>query len=203
MLGLALMGSRASENWTEQSTRVDFFDMKGEVEQLLACSGGSVGFERAEQPGLHDGQTARVMLDGSDVGVLGTIHPQAAAKLDLPPHTVLAELELEAVLSGRVPAFEDISRFPETRRDIAVVVGTDVPAAALTQAVAEVAGPDLADLRLFDVYTGEGVAVDKKSVALGLTFRNNSRTLDDEETSVIITQVVDYLKEKYEAELRA
>ncbi len=203
MLGLALMGSRASENWTEQSTRVDFFDMKGEVEQLLACSGGSVGFERAEQPGLHDGQTARVMLDGRDVGVLGTIHPQAAATLDLPPHTVLAELELEAVLSGRVPAFEDISRFPETRRDIAVVVGRDVPAAALTQAVAEVAGPDLADLRLFDVYTGEGVAVDKKSVALGLTFRNNSRTLDDEETSVIVAQVVDYLKEKYEAELRA
>ena len=84
-----------------------------------------------------------------------------------------------------------------------MVVGSDVPAAALTHAVAEVAGPDLADLRIFDVYTGEAVATDKKSVALGLTFRNNSRTLDDEETSVIITQVVDYLKEKYEAELRA
>ena len=128
--------------------------------------------------------------------------PRRLPSWTCPPHGA-GGTRARGCASARVPAFEDISRFPETRRDIAVVVGRDVPAAALTQAVAEVAGPDLADLRLFDVYTGEGVAVDKKSVALGLTFRNNSRTLDDEETSVIVTQVVDYLKEKYEAELRA
>lgn len=203
MLGLAMLGARTIENWTEDSDRVDFYDMKGELEQVLANKGGVLGFQRCIQPGLHDGQTARVTLDGRGIGVVGTIHPTVAAQLDLPMHTVLAELELDAVLAGRIPAYDDISRFPETRRDIAVVVNRAVEAAALTGAVRAVAGADLADLRLFDVYTGEGVGSDQKSVALGLTFRHNSRTLDDDEVSAIVAQVVDSLKENFDAELRS
>jgi len=203
MLGLALLGSRAAENWADAGARIDFFDMKGEIEQIFARSGGTLSFQRTVQPGLHDGQTAQVMLDGTRVGVLGTIHPTVAAQLDLPKHTVLAELELDAVLTGRLPGYQDISRFPESRRDIAVLVDRGVEAAAVMETVKLAAGPGLAELRLFDLYTGAGVADDQKSLALGLTFRDNSRTLDDDEVSAIVTQVVDSLKEKFNAELRA
>ena len=203
MLGLALLGSRAAENWADAGDRIDFFDMKGEIEQIFARSAGSLSFQRAVQPGLHDGQTAQVMLDGIRVGVLGTIHPTVAAQLDLPTHTVLAELVLDSVLTGRLPGYEDISRFPESRRDIAILVDRSVEAAAVMETVKRAAGPRLAELRLFDLYTGAGVADEQKSLALGLTFRDNSRTLDDDEVSVIITQVVDSLKENFNAELRA
>ena len=203
MLALAMSGTRATENWADDSSRVDFFDMKGELEQLLGRTDADVTFISACHSGLHDGQTANVALDGKVIGFLGTVHPQAAQQLDIPANTVFAELDLSAVRQGSVPAYEDISRFPETRRDIAVVVGRDLEVGALLDAVCDVSGPALADLKLFDVYTGSGVGEHQKSIALGLTFRDGSRTLDDEEVSAIINQVVDFLKEKFNAELRA
>jgi phenylalanyl-tRNA synthetase beta chain len=200
ILALAMSGTKASENWADDSRRVDFFDMKGEVEQIL---GRDVAFISACHSGLHDGQTANVALDGKVIGFLGTVHPQAAQQLDIPANTVFAELDLSAVRQGSVPTYEDISRFPETRRDIAIVVGRDLEVGALMDAVRDASGPALADLKLFDVYTGSGVGDHQKSIALGLTFRSSSRTLDDEEVSAIINQVVDLLKEKFNAELRA
>lgn len=201
MLGIAMSGAKATENWADDSSRVDFFDMKGEIEQLL--KGTEVTFITSCHAGLHDGQTADILLNGAMIGFLGTVHPQAAQQLDIPANTVFAELDLNAARQGRVPSYEDISRFPETRRDLAVVVKRELEVGDLLSAVREVAGPALADLKLFDIYTGSGVSDDQKSVALGLTFRDRSRTLDDEEVSAIVNQVVDFLKENFNAELRA
>jgi phenylalanyl-tRNA synthetase beta chain len=201
MLGIAMSGAKAAENWADDSSRVDFFDMKGEIEQILM--GAEVTFTTSSHPGLHEGQTADIRLNGSMIGYLGTVHPQAAKLLDIPANTVFAELDLNAVRQGRVPSYEDISRFPETRRDIAVVVRRELEVGEVLSAVRDVAGPGLADLNLFDIYTGSGVGDDKKSVALGLTFRDRSRTLDDEEVSAIVNQVIDFLKENFDAELRA
>ena len=201
MLGIAISGTKASENWADDSSRVDFFDMKGEIEQILM--GAEVTFTTSCHAGLHDGQTADIRLNGSMIGYLGTVHPQAAKLLDIPANTVFAELDLNAVRQGRVPSYEDISRFPETRRDIAVVVRRELEVGEVLSAVRDVAGPALADLNLFDIYTGSGVSDDQKSVALGLTFRDRSRTLDDEEVSAIVNQVIDFLKENFDAELRA
>jgi phenylalanyl-tRNA synthetase beta chain len=165
--------------------------------------GAEVTFTTSCHAGLHDGQTADIRLNGSMIGYLGTVHPQAARLLDIPANTVFAELDLNAVRQGRVPSYEDISRFPETRRDIAVVVRRELEVGEVLSAVRDVAGPALADLNLFDIYTGSGVSDDQKSVALGLTFRDRSRTLDDEEVSAIVNQVIDFLKENFDAELRA
>jgi len=203
MLAMAMSGTQAIENWADDSARVDFFDMKGEVEQLLRRAGAEVTFNAVCHPGLHDGQTADIALNGTVIGYLGTVHPLAAQQLDIPAHTVFAEMDLKAVRQGSVPSYEDISRFPETRRDIAVVVQRELEVGGLLSAVRDVAGSALADLKLFDIYTGSGVGDDQKSVALGLTFRDRSRTLDDEEVSTIVNQVVDFLKEKFNAELRA
>jgi len=122
--------------------------------------------------------------------------------MDLPKATFVAELKLAAVTTARLPMYTDISRFPETRRDIAVVLDAATPAADVSRVVQEAAGPSLADLRIFDVYVGQGVEPGKKSLALGLTFRDQSRTLDDAEISGVMTQVVDSLQEKLNAKLR-
>ncbi len=202
-IGLVMMGARAPENWANDTAKTDFFDMKGEVEQLLDVAAGSAVFRASTRPGLHDGQTAEICIGDAVVGVLGAIHPATADAMDLPAATYVAELQLSAVTDSRLPAYVDISRFPETRRDIAVVVAADIPAAAVEGVVREAAGVGLADLRIFDVYAGQGIEPGHKSLALGLTFRDQSRTLDDSEISAVMTQVIDSLQEKINAKLRS
>jgi len=202
MMALAITGARHQESWSNSGEKLDFFDLKGEVEQLLSGAAGEFSYRAAKRAGLHNGQTAEIVLADRVVGVLGAIHPEAAKQLDLPANTFFAELHLNAVLSAPLPVCEDISRFPETRRDIAVVVSSSVPAADVVALVKSVAGSSLEDLRVFDVYTGQGIEANKKSLALGLTFRDRERTLDDAEISETMTQVVDSLKEKFSAELR-
>lgn len=202
VLGLAVTGARATENWTESGERFDFFDLKGEIEQLLCGVHKTVTFRTAQRPGLHDGQSAEILLDEAVVGLIGRIHPNAARQLDVPPDTFLGELVLDHVLAGQVPNYSDISKFPETRRDIAVIVSAEQSADAIMSDVRAVAGACLVDLRLFDVYQGKGIEPDQKSLALGLTFRDNSRTLDDTEITQLMAQVVDSLKKNFGAALR-
>lgn len=203
MLALAMTGSRWEENWASSNDRADFFDLKGEVEQLLRAAAGNFHFRRTVRPGLHDGQTAEIVLGDRVVGVMGAIHPQVADAYDLPAHSFVAEIEQAVVTTGELPDYQDISRFPEVRRDIAVVVDAGVAAAEVLEAVRAAAGSGLEDLRVFDVYAGEGIEPGHKSLALGLTFRDQSRTLDDSEISDVMSQVVDSLGEKLGATLRS
>ena len=101
-----------------------------------------------------------------------------------------------------MPAFAELSRYPEVRRDIAVLVDRDVPAAELLENVRTIAGTYLTDLRLFDVYEGKGIDPKRKSLALGLTYRDSSRTLSDEDVNKSVDQVIDLLTKTYNAELR-
>ena len=203
MLALAMTGTRSGEGWANGSDKLDFFDLKGEVEQVLAGSGVAVTFERTVRPGFHDGQTAEVLLDGTIVGIMGTVHPLVCNDLDLPANTFVAELELAAVMAARLPAFQDVSRFPEVRRDIAVLLQQDVSAQAVTDVIKAAAGDLLDDLTIFDVYQGKGIDPQQKSLAMGLTFRDSSRTLDDSEISGLMSQVIDSLKENLNAQLRS
>ncbi len=204
MVALAMTGTRDAENWTGEATAaVDFFDMKGEVEQLMAGTGAQLEFRPATRAGLHDGQTADIVVNGEPVGVLGAVHPIVAKQLDLPKNTYVAELLQSAVVGATLPAYEDISRFPETRRDIALLLAQDTPASAVLSTIRVSAGDWLKSLTVFDVYAGQGIADGKKSLALGLTFRDPSRTLDDSEISGVMAQVIDSLKEKLDAELRS
>lgn len=201
-LALAIAGRRDRENWTASSAAADFFDLKGEVEMLFGhLDTGRLRFAATMRPGLHDGQTAVISIDDRVVGCIGALHPAVAGQFDLPA-AVVAELDLDAVLEAPVPAYRDISRFPEMRRDIAVLVPREVSSAAVAAAVREAAGSYLRDLTVFDVYVGEHIDPERKSLALGLTFRDPERTLDDQEVAATVLQVVEKLKEKLGAELR-
>lgn len=202
-LALAMTGNRDAETWTTASAKLDFFDVKGEVEQLLTGVAGEVSFRPAARQGLHEGQTAELLIDGEIRGVLGAVHPVTAEALDLPAATFVAELDLDAIVAKPIPAFRDISRFHEVRRDIAIVVANAVAADEIVTLAAQAAGARLRATNIFDVYAGQGVPDGKKSLALSLTFRDDERTLDDAEVAQAMTQVVDCLKEKLNAELRS
>lgn len=204
--GLALLatGDVAEESWAEAGRRVDFFDIKGDVEALLARGGeaGAFRFEAGERAGLHPGQTAWIFRGEVPVGFIGTLHPALQASLDFDHPVIVAELDLEALTEGRIPSFSPVSRFPALRRDLAVIVDRHVAAGDLLAAAREAAGAYVTDLTLFDLYEGKGIDPERKSLAIGLTFQDRSRTLGDEEVSRYVQQVLDLLEEKYNAELR-
>ncbi|EAQ96862.1 phenylalanine--tRNA ligase subunit beta [Congregibacter litoralis] len=204
--GLAMLvcGSQAAEGWADPGRNADFYDLKGDVEALLALTGdaASFRFEAGERSGLHPGQTAWLKRGDETVGFVGVLHPTLQKKLDFDLPVVVAELDLEMLRAAAIPAFTPVSRYPALRRDIAVIVDKTVKAGELLANVRATAGAYLQDLTLFDVYEGKGIDPARKSVALGLTFQDHSRTLDDNEVNTCIQQVVDSLKENYQAELR-
>jgi phenylalanyl-tRNA synthetase beta chain len=202
MLGLLLCGRRMPEGWSSNAASVDFYDMKGEIEALLQAADQTLTFRPSVRPGLHDGQTAEILLGDEVVGVMGRLHPSTAKTLNLPEQTLVAELVLASVVVRALPDYQEISKFPEVRRDIAVIVNRETPSAAVLDTARASAGAALADARIFDVYEGDGVAENAKSLAIGLTFRDQSRTLTDEEINESLSQVIDSLGEKLGATLR-
>ncbi|MCP4840128.1 MAG: phenylalanine--tRNA ligase subunit beta [Halieaceae bacterium] len=203
-LAMILTGEREPIGWSSPVRGSDFFDLKGDVESLLALTGRAAEFEftAAALPGLHPGQTAHIIRDGEVVGFIGAIHPSVGTEMgfDVPVYT--CQLDLAAVLDSGVPEFQELSKFPEVRRDISFVIDKSTAVQPLLDEVRSAAGVYLKDLRLFDVYTGKGIDPKRKSLSLGLTFRDQSRTLGDEDVNQAVGQVIDLLEKNYKAVLR-
>nr|WP_298248599.1 phenylalanine--tRNA ligase subunit beta [uncultured Halomonas sp.] len=205
MLGALACGSREPEGWAGDRASVDFFDLKGDLESLLAMGGDAEAwrFEPGAHPALHSGQCARILYRGEEAGWIGTLHPAVRATLGLKVDAVLFEVRLDALTHGDVPAFMPLSRYPEVRRDLAFLVDEALPVQALLDTLRAQAGEWLSECRLFDVYQGKGVAEGRKSVALGLTWQHPSRTLNDEEINHLVDAIVEESRRHLGAELRA
>jgi len=204
MLAGIACGTRHPEGWANGNDKLDFYDVKGDVEAVLGQGGAlaSFCFEPAEHPALHPGQTARITRGGETVGWLGALHPQLVSELDLQAPVFAFELTLSAITEGRLPAFRELSRFPEVRRDIAVLVDQSVAAEDLLATIRDVAGENLTNLRLFDVYAGKGIDPNRKSLAIGLTMQHSSRTLTDDEVNAVMDKVLASLEQGFNATLR-
>jgi phenylalanyl-tRNA synthetase beta chain len=198
-----ISGDRMPLNWTQPETEADFFDLKGDVERLLTLGGrAAVTFSMVSDPVLHPGRAAQIMVDGRAIGRLGQVHPELQRRLDLRRPAFVFELDVEAVAPSVRRKAAPVSRYPSVRRDIAVVVTRDVSAARLEACVRQAAAETLVDFRLFDVYHGEGIDSNKKSVALGLTFQNPTRTLTEGEINALMDAVVGALEKDLGARLR-
>ncbi|MFP5506249.1 MAG: phenylalanine--tRNA ligase subunit beta, partial [Gammaproteobacteria bacterium] len=197
-------GSRHPEQWGHGQAAADFFDVKADVEALLAAGGcGDVyRFEPGQHPCLHPGQTARILRDGQPVGWLGTLHPEHVDTLELPDNTLLFEISAAALARGAAAEFAAISRFPAIRRDLAFILPQTVAADAICGAVRAAAGGLLQDLTLFDVYQGQGIESGRKSIALGLILQDSSRTLTEHDVEAVLVQVQAALNAKFGAILR-
>jgi len=203
-LGLLLGGQRDPESWAGRRAAVDFHDLKGDVEALLQRSGvaGECRFVASTHPALHPGQTAQVLRGQQCIGRLGRIHPEVQRKLGLSQPVFLAELELAGLGEAPLPRYQPLSRFPEVRRDLALLAPRELPAQVVLDAVREAAGALLKELRLFDLYEGDGIDIQRKSLALGLTFRHSSRTLVDDEVNEAVDAVVRHLASEHQVTLR-
>lgn len=202
MLAGLMYGSRLPESWNGGDDKVDFFDLKGILESILSLTSKAFSFSADEHSALHPGQTARVYLEGNAVGWIGALHPQLQQKLGLSQPVYLFEIEQGAVGEAKLPSFEALSKFPEVRRDLAVLLAQETTAELVLKCVKSVAGESLIDLKVFDVYTGKGIDIERKSLALGLTYQHPSRTLTEEEINTSVDAVVQCLKEELGASLR-
>ncbi|WP_168013066.1 phenylalanine--tRNA ligase subunit beta [Halomonas salinarum] len=205
MMGALVCGNRDPEGWAARDDKVDFYDLKGDLESLLAMGGepDAWRFEPGEHPALHPGQTARVLYRGEEAGWIGTLHPAVRAELGLKVEAVLFEVRLDALSQGQLPAFTPLSRYPEVRRDLALLVDESLPVQSLLDCLREQAGEWLTGINLFDVYQGKGVEDGRKSVALGLTWQHPSRTLNDEEINQLVDAIVTESGQRFGAQLRS
>ncbi len=199
-----LSGNRDPERWTGKSQPVDFFDIKGDLEAILNLGGcgSEYSFVADTHVALHPGQAARIERAGETVGMIGALHPALLKALDLNGPVYLFELRLEPLLEGKLARFSSLSKFPESRRDLALLADEAVTYGAIRKVAAQNAGEYLKKVTLFDVYQGQGIEVGRKSIALGLTWQHPSRTLNDDEINTAVQNVLEALKTSVGATLR-
>ncbi|QHM70867.1 phenylalanine--tRNA ligase subunit beta [Mixta intestinalis] len=204
MLAGVLSGNRFEEHWDLARQTVDFYDLKGDLESVLELTGklDAIEFRAEVNPALHPGQSAAIYLQGERIGFIGVVHPELERKLDLNGRTLVFELLWNKVADRVLPDAREVSRFPANRRDIAVVVAENVPAADIIAECKKVGANQLVGVNLFDVYRGKGVNEGFKSLAISLILQDTSRTLEEDEIAATVANCVAALKERFQATLR-
>jgi phenylalanyl-tRNA synthetase beta chain len=197
--GLAYGGAQP-EQWGSAARNVDFYDVKGDLEALLAPH--VARFEKVANPALHPGRSAQIVLNGEVIGVLGELHPQWVQKYELPLPPVVFELDLDALKRAELPQYAEVSRFPPVVRDLAIVVDHGVVLQSLLDGLSAHSPALIQDIRLFDVYTGKGIDPGKKSVAFRIVMQDTQRTLQDAEVDAAVQHLVAYLQSAHAAQLR-
>ncbi len=207
-LGMVMTGPREARSWLEgqDSAPMGFYDLKGVVETLLAGLGLEGTFEPGDHPAFHPGRCSQVSVGDVVMGVMGELHPLVQEAFDLPAQAVGAlEFDLEALLAqvSAMRTMQSIPRFPSVSQDLAVIVGEDLPAQKIQEAIAEAGGKLLSQVELFDLYRGEQIPPGKKSLAYSLTYQAEDRTLTDAEVAKVQERIVRRLAQELGAELRA
>jgi phenylalanyl-tRNA synthetase beta chain len=204
MFAGVVTGQRNEEHWDMEKSAIDFFDVKSDVEALLALTAdaSSYEFSQDEITALHPGQTAAIHKNGVLVGHVGTLHPELERKLGLNGRTFIFELLLSEISTQKIPEAGDISRFPANRRDIAVIVEEKINAKNVLQLIEKVGGNYLVDLNLFDVYRGNGIDEGFKSLAIAMTLQDCDKTLEEKDINEVVERVVDTLETELNASLR-
>ena len=204
MLAGIAVGDAEAESWATPARHVDFFDIKGDVEAMLALTAKPEAYEWrvTDCPFLHPGQGADLYLDGRKVGVVGMLHPAAQKALGFKTPVAVFEIERAALGQRVIPQSHEISKFPSVRRDLAFVLDKSVSSADLVREIREQGGKLVTSVVIFDVFTSEELG-DKRSIALGLTLHDIERTLEDAEVDALIEKIVGAVQTKFGATLRA
>jgi phenylalanyl-tRNA synthetase beta chain len=198
-------GSASAMQWGQTPRSVDFYDVKGDVEALLASAGllGQVSFAASQHPALHPGQTASILLNDQAIGIIGSLHPSLAKQMDIDMPAVLFSIDLAYLTALPAKAtFQGLSKFPLVRRDIAVVVDAPVSFAQVSAVIHSVKRDWFQSAELFDVYAGKGLAEGQRSLAIALWFQDLERTLNDAEIEACMNEIIEQLSQQLNAQLR-
>ena len=203
MLSGLTLGSAYSEQWGIATRKVDFFDVKADVQALFSLTGGDVQFIPAKHPALHPGQTAEILSQqGDKIGWLGMLHPTLEQQLGFDTQVFLFELDQDLLLNKQIPKFRPLSKYPSVRRDLALIVKEEVAVGEIINCIKACAEQTLQDIVVFDIYRGKGIEEGSKSVALSLIIQDFSQTLTDSEIDAIFSGLLETLTTKISAKLR-
>ncbi len=200
-----LCGNVNPEQWGEQSQVIDFYDCKADVEALLSLCDPEGKFnyiKEEEHPAFHPGQCARIERGTAIIGWVGAIHPKIEKALSVTGKAFAFELDFASIMKRDVPIFAEMSKFPSVRRDLAVVVDEVVNFSELKACIFTCASDILRNVQIFDIYRGKGIDSGRKSLALGLTFQDLKRTLNDTDVENIMSQIMSSLNNNLGATLR-
>lgn len=200
-LAILMSGNYISSGWQGLNNKVDFFLVKGIVENILIYLGlkNRYSFEKKELDGFHPGISATITLDREEIGVIGRVHP-GIEKDDV----YVVEISLTKLFDKKIKAikYQEISKYPNIIKDVCFIVNKELLANELVDAIRKSGGRLLKNISIFDLYQGEGIAEDKKSIAFKLTFNDENKTLTDEEVMIIFNKVIDDIIKKFNCTLR-
>jgi len=203
-LAAVVTGPAIPKQWYSEQRTVDFFDIKGDLEEVLTLgiNPKELQFSSTIHPALHPGQASEILWKNRRIGYLGKLHPTVQKALYIEQEVYLFEVDLTNFNESIIPVFHNISKFPSVQRDIAVLVNQQVESQKVLELVRITAGNLLTGLELFDIYQGEQVEKNKKSFTFSLTFQSESSNLTSLEVDVIINKIVSVLRTKMQATLR-
>ncbi len=182
-----------------------FYTIKGIVEVLMEeLNIRNYRFKKTRHPSYHPGRTGEVFVDGESLGIIGEIHPDVAEEFDIDAKVYIGELDMELLMGKTVfdVRYSPLPKFPSIKRDIAVLLDTDIEVGEIENILRETGGDLVEGIELFDIYTGEQIPEGKKNVAYALTFRAKDRTLKDQEVNLVMEKMVKNLQNKLGASLR-
>ena len=195
-------GDATGEQWGAGARKLDFHDLKGDLDSLAALSGAVLEYRASVQPFAHPGRCADVLRDGACIGWIGQLHPRLQQALDVDAEVFGFEVALDALLARPLPRARALSKYPSVRRDLAFVVPESVAWDAMRATAGQAAGPALRELRLFDRYAGRGVETGFKSLAMALILQDETRTLTDRDVEAVVAGVVTALEQHHGATIR-
>ena len=193
-------GDIASEQWGIPARNTDFYDAKADIEALYGNQ--AIHFNKFSHPALHPGKSAQICIEDRAIGWLGELHPRWQKKYGLQKNAILFEMSVESLIPKSLPAVKEISRFPSVRRDIAIIVDSDVSVHSLLASMYAEKSAIVSDISLFDIYRGKGMEITKKSLAFRVLLQDTEKTLTDEEADFAVTNLIKILENKFCATLR-
>jgi len=203
-IGILISGIAHPRLWCYDRRQYDFFDLKGVIEDILNELQITYRVQRLEFPLFHSGQSMRITNQNDELGIVGKISPKIAHELEINENTYISELNLEKIFKiiSKKKLYKTISEFPSTSRDLSILVKRTLPVSDIFISLKSIGEGILQKIELFDVYTGEQVPKDKKSVALGFTFCSEERTLTDSEIDAVMKQIIEKLQKQFDAQIR-
>jgi phenylalanyl-tRNA synthetase beta chain len=204
MLGGVASGQVFPEQWGAPARAVDFYDVKGDLQALLALTGSPREYywRPGKPPALEPGQNAEIWRNEQLVGYLGALHPKLLEQCDLIAPVIVFQLKFDLINIKQLVEFKNFSKFPSVRRDIAVIVAKTISAEAIEKFIIQKAGKLLNNVQIFDVYQGQNIEKGSKSVALAMTFQDATRTLKDDEIQTLVDDLIKGLGHEFNAKLR-
>lgn len=199
-----ISGNYGDLNWSEQTGKFDFYDLKGDIEALYASFNiKNINFVKTSHPALHPGKAAQIIVNNKNIGIIGALHPSLMDAFELTNEVILFELALDSLLNKQPTIFQAISKYPQTRRDLSLLVDDNVTADCLKNITLQTVPQEyLKSFDIFDVYTGQGIPAGKKSIALSMVLQDDNSTLIDEKINEIMDKLINKLISDYKVILR-